>query len=206
MDKQRHIIFVRIDNERIVQIISEGEFKALSITHYATDLVWSIAIRPNQPERAIVRFQSCKPPASAMRLMIALNGCADRWSISGMYLPPKRSRPEQFHTDFAGVKFLNLPTVIRWLRKIAVTPRADKFERLSCEWSSIFFSIETAANCKRLRIQITSIVIGDEVVIRLLCWTGNDQADATLADDIKIKPELQLWRNDAVKWRLCTFV
>ncbi|MEQ1828177.1 MAG: hypothetical protein ABL921_19615 [Pirellula sp.] len=39
MDQQRHIIFVRIENGRIRQIISEDEFKTLNITEYATDLL-----------------------------------------------------------------------------------------------------------------------------------------------------------------------
>ncbi len=38
MDQQRHIIFVRIENGRILQIIGEDDFKALNIAAYATDL------------------------------------------------------------------------------------------------------------------------------------------------------------------------
>lgn len=39
MDQQRHIIFVSIENGRLLQIISEVDFKALNIGDYATDLV-----------------------------------------------------------------------------------------------------------------------------------------------------------------------
>ena len=39
MDQRRHFIFVRIENGRILQIISEDDFKALNIDGYATDIV-----------------------------------------------------------------------------------------------------------------------------------------------------------------------
>ena len=39
MDQRRHIILVRIENGRIVQILSEDDFKALNIDGYATDIV-----------------------------------------------------------------------------------------------------------------------------------------------------------------------
>lgn len=38
MDQRRHIIFVRIENGRVVQILSEDDFQTLNIAAYATDL------------------------------------------------------------------------------------------------------------------------------------------------------------------------
>ncbi len=39
MDQQRHILFVRIENGLILQILNEEDFQTLNIAGYATDLV-----------------------------------------------------------------------------------------------------------------------------------------------------------------------
>ncbi len=39
MDQSRHVIFVRIENGSIEQIVSEVEFKAMNIDDYGSDLI-----------------------------------------------------------------------------------------------------------------------------------------------------------------------
>ena len=39
MDQQRHIVFVRIEQSRIIEIISEQDSQTASITHFATDIL-----------------------------------------------------------------------------------------------------------------------------------------------------------------------
>ena len=39
MDQQRHVVFVRVDDSQIIEIISEKDFERRNVTEFATDIL-----------------------------------------------------------------------------------------------------------------------------------------------------------------------